>query len=114
MRIRVWSSDVCSSDLDRLVDAEGRIVLADGAAQRLRGSELALRDQAQLLVARYDSHPRGHEEPGRQAALAIPGWLHEQIGKRPAAAYVDTGGARCGERGGVYVWITEGRCKVKK
>src|SRR3546814_11430412 len=36
-----------------------------------------------------DSHPRGHEEPGRQAALAIPGWLHEQIGNRPAAADVD-------------------------
>src|SRR3546814_13144137 len=31
----------------------------------------------------------GHEEPGRQAALAIPGWLHEQIGNRPAAADVD-------------------------
>src|SRR3546814_13285694 len=59
MRISDWSSDVCSSDL------------------------------AQLLVARYDSHPRGHEEPGRQAALAIPGWLHEQIGNRPAAADVD-------------------------
>src|SRR3546814_4705359 len=49
---------VLDDPLDRLVDAEGRIVLADGAAQRLRGSELALRDQAQLLVARYDSHPR--------------------------------------------------------
>src|SRR3546814_1147421 len=80
---------VLEDPLDRLVDAEGRIVLADGAAQRLRGSELALRDQAQLLVARYDSHPRGHEEPGRQAALAIPGWLHEQRGNRPAAADVD-------------------------
>src|SRR3546814_19707287 len=44
---------------DRLVDAQGRIVPADGAPQRPRGSALALDTPAQLLVARSASHPPG-------------------------------------------------------
>src|SRR3546814_11058191 len=73
---------VLEDPLDRLVDAERRIALTDGAPQRPRGGELALRDQAQLLVTRYHRYARGHDTPGCQAALAIPRCCQNEIGKR--------------------------------
>src|SRR3546814_11255143 len=67
MRIRDWSSDVCSSDLGSDMDQDEDTAFADNYAERDQAK--ALREQARAGGLRFEAYLTGHQAD----------WLLERI-----------------------------------
>src|SRR3546814_13733921 len=115
MRISDWSSDVCSSDLER---HEGQAVGAgviDRERRRRRNPHEQRRLRDQCLVGHLEADPRGDEQEAPKRC-ARTGDMTDQLVERVVAADIfedgedsacgivpEMGRATCWERGGQYV-----------
>src|SRR5215510_4775206 len=80
---RVWSSDVCSSDLHSEAEALARRALAVLAESKHRGSEAWLRYLLGDLLARHHPVDLMHAEVSYKEALT----LAQELGMRPVQAH---------------------------
>src|SRR3546814_17600140 len=109
MRISDWSSDVCSSDLDRLADrriARTMVCVGSGGAIRIvqRVADLAA-DQAAAQRAGADRH---------QTAAALADGRNQQAAADRAESRAELGRATGRGRGWNYVEFSVGAGQSKK
>src|SRR3546814_14480565 len=111
MRISDWSSDVCSSDLHRLMHfAHARMGCIELVAQPLRSFAGGLgRDNGALAgpelgSERLGAHGSGQgQRPGRWRAPRVQG-AGEEMERPPRRPEERRGGKRWVRKGGVWVW----------